>query len=70
MPRNDQVIRQWKILKLLEARGRVMPARLADDLDEPRRPRMLWFPLTVRASHVRAVTPRNIAHAHHREITV
>jgi len=31
MPRNDQVIRQWKILKLLEARGRVTLARLADD---------------------------------------
>ena len=35
MPRNDQVIRQWKILKLLEARGHVTLSRLADDLDEP-----------------------------------
>ncbi len=41
MPRNDQVIRQWKILKLLEARGRVTLARLADDLDEPCHPRTL-----------------------------
>ena len=41
MPRNDQVIRQWKILKLLEARGRITLSRLADDLDEPCHPRTL-----------------------------
>jgi predicted DNA-binding transcriptional regulator YafY len=41
VPRNDQVIRQWKILKLLEARGHVTLSRLADDLDEPCHPRTL-----------------------------
>ncbi len=44
MPRNDQVIRQWKILRLLEARGRIALARLADDLDEARlRERAPWL---------------------------
>ncbi|MBI3607178.1 MAG: WYL domain-containing protein [Nitrospirae bacterium] len=41
MPRHDQVIRQWKILKLLESRGRVTFARLVADLGEPCHPRTL-----------------------------
>ncbi|HET8761293.1 MAG TPA: WYL domain-containing protein, partial [Nitrospiria bacterium] len=34
MPRNDQVIRLWKIFRLLE-RGAVTLARLRDEIDEP-----------------------------------
>jgi predicted DNA-binding transcriptional regulator YafY len=41
VPRNDQVIRQWKILRFLESRGVVTLSRLADDLDEPCHPRTL-----------------------------
>ena len=41
MPRNDQVIRQWKILKLLETRGSVTLTRLRDEIDEPAHPRTL-----------------------------
>ena len=41
MPRNDQVIRQWKILRLLETRGSVTLTRLRDEIDEPAHPRTL-----------------------------